>query len=203
MTAQRLLAWPKQASFEARHIVLGVLKSHDGPLSTRDVFSKAVNVPAPPGANAEPLTAWAKYLRNRNPPPPYPDHPVRSLSYLKRTILEDLVRTGNVKKVHIKRELSPAEVEQRVATMSKKQAKKTSAAALSQKPASTWVWQLVDKSKKSPFESTKEEDEEVFGAEVGVGEDWSHLNKRRRRVREEKVLRDVKWIGKVQKARNC
>jgi hypothetical protein len=48
----------------------------------------------------------------------------------------------------------------------------------------------------------KEKDEEVFGAEVGVGEDWSHLNKRRRRAREEKVSRDVKWIRKLQKARN-
>jgi hypothetical protein len=115
--------------------------------------------------------------------------------------LENLVRTGDIKKVHIKRELSPAEVEQRMATMSKAQAKKTSVAALSQKPVSTWVWQLLDKPKKSSFDSTEEKEEEVFGAEVGVGEDWSHLNKRRRRVREEKVLRDVKWIGRVQKAR--
>lgn len=115
--------------------------------------------------------------------------------------MEDLVRTRHVKKVHIKRELSPTEVEQRMATMSKAHAKKTSAAALSQKPVSTWVWQLVDRPKKSHVNSTKEKDEEVFGAEVGVGEDWSHLNKRRRRAREEKVARDVKWIEKVQKAR--
>ena len=86
--------------------------------------------------------------------------------------------------------------------MSKAQAKKTSVAALSQKPVSTWVWQLVDKSKKASFVNTKEKEEEVFGAEVGVGGDWSHLNKRRRRVREEKVMRDVRWIRKVQKARN-
>lgn len=85
--------------------------------------------------------------------------------------------------------------------MSKAHAKKTSAAALSQKPVSTWVWQLVDRPKKSHVNSTKEKDEKVFGAEVGVGEDWSHLNKRRRRAREEKVARDVKWIEKVQKAR--
>jgi hypothetical protein len=116
--------------------------------------------------------------------------------------LEDLVRTQDIKKVHIKRVLSPAEIEQRMATMSKAQAKKTSAAALSH-PVSTWVWQLVDKSRVSSLEGTKKEkDEEVFGAEVGVGEDWSHLNKRRQRAREGKLARDVKWLGKVLSARN-
>jgi len=201
MVVQRLLAWPKQASSEARNIVLGVIKSHNEPISTRDIFKLAVKVPAPPGANAEPLTPWAKYLKNSKPAPPYPDHPVRSLSYLKRTVLENLVRTRDIKKVHIKRVLSPAEIEQRKATMYKSHAKKSSVAAVSH-PVSTWMWQLVDKSKESSLEGTKkDEDEEVFGAEVGVGEDWSHLNKRRRRAREEKVARDVKWMEKVQRAR--
>jgi hypothetical protein len=124
-------------------------------------------------------------------------------SYLKQTILEDLVRTRDIKKVHIKRVLSPAEIEQRMATMSKAHAKKTSVTALSH-PVSTWMWQLVDKSKlkESSLEGAKKDkDEEVFGAEVGVREDWSHLNKRRRRAREEKVARDVKWIEKLQSAR--
>jgi hypothetical protein len=64
------------------------------------------------------------------------------------------------------------------------------------------MWQLVDKSKKWSLEDTKKDDEEeVFGTEVGVGEDWGHLNKRRRRAREGKVARDVKWLEKVQRAR--
>lgn len=89
-----------------------------------------------------------------------------------------------------------------MATMTKVQVKKTSVTALSH-PVSTWMWQLVDKSsRESALEGTKkDEDEEVFGAEVGVGEDWSHLNKRRRRAREEKVARDVKWLEKLQTAR--
>jgi hypothetical protein len=77
MVVQRLLAWPKQASSEARNIVLGVLKSHNEPISTRDVFKLALEVPAPP--SGEPLTPWAKYLKNTKPAPPYPNHPVRSL----------------------------------------------------------------------------------------------------------------------------
>ncbi|KAH9026293.1 hypothetical protein EDB83DRAFT_2425715 [Lactarius deliciosus] len=200
MAAQRLLAWPKQASSEARNLVLGVLKSHNEPLSTRELFEKAVKVPHSPGVNGEPLTPSAQKLRDATPAPPYPDHPVRSLTFLKRTILENLVRTRDVKKVHIKRVLTPAEVEHRMSTMSKAQHKKTSAEALSQ-PVSTWMWQPVDKSA-TPVRVSKDEDAKVvFGAEVGVGEDWGHLNKRRRRVREEKVARDVKWMGKVQRAR--
>ncbi|KAH9038524.1 hypothetical protein EDB85DRAFT_1932795 [Lactarius pseudohatsudake] len=200
--AQRLLAWPKYASSESRNLVLGVLKSHNEPLSTRELFEKAVKVPHAPGANGEPLTPSAQTLRNAIPAPPHPDHPVRSLTFLKRTILEALVRTRDVKKVHIKRVLTPAEVEHRMSTMSKAQLKKTSAEALSQ-PVSTWMWQPVDKSA-TPVRVSKNKDEDAkvaFGVEVGVGEDWGHLNRRRRRVREEKVARDVKWMRKVQGAR--
>lgn len=218
MAAQRLLAWPKHASSEARNLVLGVLKSHNGPLSTRELFEKAVKVSPPPRAKGQPLTPAARDLKNASPAPPYPDHPVRSqryvyhappdscshtphASFLKRTILEDLVRTRNVKKVHIKRVLSPTEVEHRMSTMSKAQLKKTSVEALSQ-PVSTWMWQSVNKSA-NPVRVSKDEDAKVaFGAEVGVGEDWSHLNRRRRRVREEKVAQDVKWMRKVEKARS-
>ncbi|KAI9462790.1 hypothetical protein BJY52DRAFT_1146348 [Lactarius psammicola] len=200
MATQRLLAWPKQASSEARNLVLEVLKSHSEPLSTRELLEKVVKIPPPPVTSVEPLTPWARYLKNTKPAPPYPDHPVRSLSYLKRTILEDLVRTRDVKKVHIKRVLTPAEIEQRASTMSIAQLKKMSAESLSQ-PVSTWMWQLVDKSAK-PIRESKDEDAKVeFGAEVGVGKDWGHLNRRRRRVREEKVARDVKWMRKVERAR--
>jgi hypothetical protein len=63
------------------------------------------------------------------------------------------------------------------------------------------MWQPIDKSA-NPVRKSKDEDATVvFGAEVGVGKDWSHLNRRRRRVREEKVARDVKWMRKVQSAR--
>ena len=82
MAAQRMLAWPKQASSEVRNLVLGVLKSHNEPLSTRELFEKAVKVPAPSGANGEPLTTSAQLLKKATPAPPYPDHPVRSLRYV-------------------------------------------------------------------------------------------------------------------------
>jgi hypothetical protein len=117
--------------------------------------------------------------------------------------LEHLVRTRDVKKVHIKRVLSPAEIERRKATMSQAQLKKTPVEALLSQPVSSWMWQLVDKSNEpSRAARDKGEEEGVLGAEVGVGEDWGHLNKRRREAREEKVARDVKWVKKVEKARS-
>ncbi len=131
------------------------------------------------------------------------DTRIYTRSYLKRKVLENLVRTRDIKKVHIKRVLSPAEIEQRRATMSKAQLKKTSVATLSQ-PLSTWMWQLVDNksSKGSSLKGGAEDKSEgAFGAEVGVGEDWGHLNRRRRRAREEKVERDVRWMRKLQSAR--
>jgi hypothetical protein len=82
VVAQRLLAWPKQASGQVRNLVLGVLKSHNEPLSTRELFEKAVKVPSPPRGNKEPLTPSAKDLRNATPAPPYPNHPVRSITYV-------------------------------------------------------------------------------------------------------------------------
>jgi len=178
MVVHRLLTFPKQASSEARKIVLDVIKAHKEPLSTRDVFNLAVKVPAEP--IGEPLTTWSSYLKNSITRPSHPDHPVRSLSYLKRTILDDLVRTRDVQKVHIKQVLSPAEIEERLATMSKKHAKKASV-TMGSEPVSTWVWQLADKS--TIVDKKKEKEKGVFGREVGAGKVWGHLNKRRGRAR--------------------
>jgi hypothetical protein len=82
MAAQRLLAYPTQASSQARNLVLGVLKSHNEPLSTRELFERAVKVPHPPGAKGGPLTTSARILKKAAPAPPYPDHPVRSQRYV-------------------------------------------------------------------------------------------------------------------------
>ncbi|KAH9974708.1 hypothetical protein BGW80DRAFT_1170469 [Lactifluus volemus] len=169
-----------RANSQARKIVLGIIRSHNEPITTHDLYHKAVEV-------NERVTPWAEHLRKINPAPPHPEHSIRSMRYLKHT-LKDLVRTQHVKKVHIKRTLTPAELEQRKATMSKSQLKKT---ALSL-PVSTWLWQLDD-------ELAMQREKEASEAEFG--EDWGHLNKRRRRARVEKVARDVKWAQRVERAR--
>ena len=59
---------------------------------------------------------------------------------------------------------------------------------------SVWRWEI-------PVRKVPAEKKEIFGKEVGVGEDWSHLNKRRQRKREEKVERDVAWLKELEEAR--
>jgi hypothetical protein len=87
--------------------------------------------------------------------------------------LEDLVRTQDIKKVVIKRVLSRDRVDMDEAAGDNKWSK----------------WS-------SPKGGAEDKREAAFGAEVGVGEDWDHLNRRRRRAREEKVERDVRWMRK-------
>ena len=59
-----------------------------------------------------------------------------------------------------------------------------------------WLWQLKAPGPEKPPRPEKK----TFGAEVGVGEDWTHLNKRRQRARQEKVGRDVQWLRELKKA---
>lgn len=60
-------------------------------------------------------------------------------------------------------------------------------------PVNVWAWLKVDKPAlpKPPPSSPKPR----FGADVGVGEDWGHLNRRRQSSRVEKVRRDI-WVMK-------
>lgn len=94
-----------------------------------------------------------------------------------------------VEKFHNVRTLSDEEIQRRLATMSKSARKAKS--NLSSTTIDTWLWRL--KARPRPPSQPKEK-EPVFGVEVGVGEDRSHLNKRRQRAREEKVARDVTWL---------
>ena len=64
------------------------------------------------------------------------------------------------------------------------------ASAAAPAPVTVWVWKPIDKSK-LPLPPAPKPPRKVFGTEVGVGEDWSHLSKRRGRARVGKVRRDV------------
>jgi hypothetical protein len=61
-----------------------------------------------------------------------------------------------------------------------------------------WLWRILDEKQVPP---KREVEPTVFGEEVGVGEDWSHLNKRRQRARDEKIARDVAWLREVESVR--
>ena len=100
------------------------------------------------------------------------------------------------------------EVEQKLQAMTKS-ARKQQAELLSA-PVNTWLWRAklqpapkpVTKSVQSPEEKAKEllGPPRFTSAAVGLGEDWSHLNKRRQRARKAKVQRDVVWMWKLQNA---
>lgn len=105
--------------------------------------------------------------------------------------MPDLEQRGQVEKVHTKRPLSAEDASKLQINMSK--GKKTA-------PVPSfhwlWLWQLKAPVPQKPPRLEKK----PFGAEVGVGEDWSHLNKRRQRARQEKVGRDVQWMRELKKA---
>lgn len=124
------------------------------------------------------------------------------LSFLKRSVLPILEGNKELKIVRTTRiPFNPASVSQPEQGKRKKaDAHVTTAAAPA--PVTVWVWQPVDKSTlpkpKGPSPIKK-----IFGEDVGVGEDWSHLNKRRRRARAEKVWRDVATMKVVSAERKA
>ena len=108
--------------------------------------------------------------------------------------MRDKIR--EIEKFHAVRTLSDEEVKHRLAAMSKS-ARKAKGDSL---PVTTDVWLWRARARPLPPPAPKPE-KPLFGAEVGVGEDWSHLNKRRQRAREEKVARDVTWLKDIRKIR--
>ncbi|THG98523.1 hypothetical protein EW026_g3682 [Hermanssonia centrifuga] len=128
-----------------------------------------------------------------DPKPPNPEHPIRSMSYLRNVILPELERRQCIEKVHEKRELAPEEIEVRKNKLSKAAQQN----AQQHMTVSVWAWK-----RRSPRPVPKPKPvPEVFGKEVGVGDDISHLNRRRQNSRKETVLREVAWLQELQKAR--
>ncbi|KAI0634968.1 hypothetical protein C8Q77DRAFT_665799 [Trametes polyzona] len=116
----------------------------------------------------------------------------RPARYLKKVVLPSLKSEGKIQQVHTKQVLTPEELETLKANMGKNSRK----AATLPSRVDLWRWQLKE-DKPAP----QWEEKPVFGAEVGVGADWSHLNKRRQRARQESVGRDVAWLKDLRRAR--
>lgn len=97
------------------------------------------------------------------------------------------MRTKDVRRVYIAKELSPEDADQR-----KQGGRKTSSTH-----STHGVWRFECRNRPTV---PKPKEEVVFGADVGIGADWSHLNKRRQRSRVLSVVRDVRWLRKLEKA---
>ncbi|KAF9515986.1 hypothetical protein BS47DRAFT_1484156 [Hydnum rufescens UP504] len=84
---------------EARAMVRRIL-DEEQPLNTHDIYervhNKFVEVPGPP----EHRPYWA---RQNQPQPEYPDHPIRSIRFLKHFVLTDMVERNEVRKILIRR----------------------------------------------------------------------------------------------------
>ncbi|KAF8636048.1 hypothetical protein AX17_003843 [Amanita inopinata Kibby_2008] len=167
---------------EGLRIVKDVIKNNISPsgLTTTEIFRLAVR--------SQPSPSFEPPFVPENEPPfiPHPYHPVRSVKYLKKKILPVLEGNGVIRMRNVTRNLSP------LASASEQDASKAArdASAASSARQHIWAWIPVDQ-RTLPKPKIPQPERPVFGAQVGVGEDWSHLNRRRQRARVEKVARDV------------
>jgi hypothetical protein len=114
-----------------------------------------------------------------------------NIRFLKNSILPVLEGSKELEIVKTTRiPFNPAPTQRAGGKRKNKQETSHAAAAAAPAPVIVWVWQSVDKSK-IPKPPVPKLPRQIFGTEVGVGEDWSHLSKRRQRTRVGKIRRDV------------
>lgn len=112
---------------------------------------------------------------------------------MKNVVLADLLQRKEVEKVHSIRKLSDEEIDMRLKVMTKAARRSAEVASTT----NTWVWQQ----RNPPAPRVDPLPQHRFGLEVGVGQDFSHLNKRRLRARVNSVARDVRWVRQLERAR--
>ncbi|KZT22782.1 hypothetical protein NEOLEDRAFT_1180684 [Neolentinus lepideus HHB14362 ss-1] len=194
-----LYAWTPYVTAEALRIVRNVMKSTGNPMSTKEIFKLAVaQKPQKPIDPPPPIIKVRKDGSIKQIPyPSHPEHPIRSVRYLKQVVLPAMEHSLEIEKFHTKAALSQTEIEGRLASLSKS-ANKAKQAAISGTLQSVWLWRFRSE---PPPQQEKEELEKLYGEEVGVGRDLSHLSKRRRAARVKKVEKAVKFMRSVQLAR--
>lgn len=113
--------------------------------------------------------------------------------YLKGVVIPSLIQTKHVQRVHTTQELTPEEMAMRLQAMTRSSRKQADAMS-----ATVDVWRFQMRNRPT---IPKPKQNFVFGEDVGVGSDWSHLNRRRQRSRVLSVTRDVRWLKKLERAR--
>ncbi|KAH7875112.1 uncharacterized protein C8R40DRAFT_1237307 [Lentinula edodes] len=149
------------------------------------------------------------------PDPPHLEHPIRSMRYLKTQILPILqghkeIRKATGKRFHAVPEAKVDTGNAKTKTKAKGKGNSNSGiAGHSQSSASTpsapipytvHLWMPTQKPKVIKDAVASPAMTVDLGAEVGVGADWDHLNKRRQRARGEKVKRDLGIASQVRKS---
>ncbi|KAL1743988.1 hypothetical protein HDZ31DRAFT_83029 [Schizophyllum fasciatum] len=153
-------------------------------LSTQQLFRLAQAVPPPAAFVPDPVTG-------EGPHAPHPEHPIKSVSQAKR-ILEHLSGQRMIAMSKFKRT-----VETPAASTSSKSASATSTEAAPAATHTVYAWRWVQPLPRDPPPAPAPP-KKPFGWQVGVGEDRSHLNRRRQRARGPKIRAAVmEWKTEV------
>jgi len=166
--------------------------------TTAELYQLVIREAPPKGYKGDPRLSSQPVGTKGTPLPPQVDHPVRSKTFLKRTILPALQGNKELTKVVMNREATtPIPVRGKKGKILPRSAQGTAHASPSTPVLiKAWVWKPVDPADVKP--KVQPTLTETFGTSVGVGEDWSHLSKRRQGSREEKVQRNVAAMKQLQ-----
>ncbi|KAF5318879.1 hypothetical protein D9619_010724 [Psilocybe cf. subviscida] len=158
--------------------------------TTTQLYRLAIKEPVPKNFVAYPLApVEVPKVRGPKPPqaatpseafPPHPEHPIRSIRFLKTVILSQLEAARFIK---LYRKPRVTAVQEEVIIKGKKQ-------KIPQKSSKAdFVWKVAGP--RPPKPTVIKRHKNTRGWDVGVGLDISHLNKRRQRARVLKVRSDV------------
>jgi hypothetical protein len=192
-------------------IVRKVLSENASGLTTQELYRLALKE-KPASAFRPPVNPAPRHVDPKvkvPPTPPHLEHPVQSMSFLKRTLLPTLEQKREFRKARITRTIEQHQSTANQPTGKAAKRKATShtgtiaaavAAAKAERTSTVdaWVWRPFSGPKRIPDNAIQWPKRKPFGEAVGMGEDWSHLNKRRQRARTRKVasaLVDMKFHG--------
>ncbi|TFL07366.1 hypothetical protein BDV98DRAFT_557745 [Pterulicium gracile] len=184
-------------------VIRKILTENTSGLTTQELYRLALKEKAPSSFRVPaPVERYVPPAGRQSPPePPHPQHPIHSMSFLKHHILPVLEQKGEFRKSRITRT-----IEQRQAAPSQSSGKgkrKDASASSASSPSATvttttvdaFVWRPFAGPRRIPDKALQWPQNKPLGEELGIGEDWSHLNKRRQRARTRKLagaLEDMK-----------
>lgn len=217
MSVQPFLLQRSAAQSAGISLVRNVLKKNSFPegVTTRELYKLVTQEPPPENFTPFPVNvlgpqpAGPKMPKGRSPPnakprvllsnrPEFPEHPIRSIRYfckvprslnflclhvsrfLKEYVLPHLQGQGEIEMKRMPRALDT------VVDPGTTKKERLAAARL----LNNWAWKVIPpEERRTPPPPPKTKD--IVGTEVGVGDDISHLNRRRTKARAGKVSRQV------------
>jgi len=135
------LHWTPRPSGESILMVLKALKdTPEKRLTTREIFQRTSTYPFD-----DDFPVALKTNPSPGPAAPLPNHPVPSMSYLKRIVLKSMEHDSSIEKVIVKQTAPPPEAATSPTHFTKGSRKKRQEANIG--PTRVWKWELVDASK--------------------------------------------------------